>query len=391
MPQESLLTPQFDEALKWYFQPNDIVKRLRSYSIRLFGGYDLQQVLKVNAPFALIEAATKNDILYIQRILQLPYLQDEAIFWALVAATQLGNSEAIKIFLNLTKLEEIIPKYLYFSEGVLPINDNFKTINFRSCAERHVNSPGGSILSCLHLQAVPNLMAEAVGFGRIDVIRYLLNCPFVKDNVNKLNRLYSYCIRAAEAGHLSVLNEFFKIKPVQERVIKEGEALQFAASQGHLPIVNRLLEFPVKPQRIIDLLPSAFQYGSSEVIHRLLKIQEVYSYLSSSNNKEQKRKIEDCVSLACCTNNRKSLKTASEMLQILLELNNPVIIQYVDKYKNKEGSNVWNALEMSSKSTQSKKARLSNSGMLFAPKVNSMENNNRQEASEEEIIPVPAL
>ncbi|WP_131783968.1 hypothetical protein [Legionella gresilensis] len=70
------------------------------------------------------------------------------------------------------------------------------------------------------------------------------------------------------------------------------------------------------------------------------------------------------------------------MLQLLIKLNNPIIIQFIEKYKDIQDSNIWKVLQWSSESTLPERIRPLNSNRLFVIKqdlINLESNDHRPE------------
>ena len=380
MPQSTLLTPELDNALEWHnkFNQNNNLAKYgwksaynlgRVFSLRTWGPLKFPEK---DVCLALVEAAAKNDLARISRILKMPFIKSDAIYCALVAAVQNGQSNAIEIFLNLPNIEMIISEGIHHSQTTSAMEQSFIPINRRNPQALAELSPWlsehwqCSFDHSLFALRTPNLIIEAACCDRLPVLQRLRKFDSINTLLHEKPGYYA-CLRAAEQGHLSVLNEFLEIKEVQEKIIYEGEAIYFAAKGGHVNVVDRLLEFPLRIN-FRSFLTGTLQYGTAEVIERLLKVPSIDEYLRNpDNNARQKSDIEECAYHACYANTQKSYETACRMFKMLLKY--PIVAEFAKKEENKGSGNVVWEILMRLKTTSEKPAKLakvsSNSGELF--------------------------
>lgn len=342
----SLLTEELDDAISWYQLVNQenatarVGQNILYYTRRfLLSQWDPLTTLEENANLACIEAAAKNDTVHLEQLLALPYINDEAKYYALVAAIQGDCSKAIKILLKVAT-EEVVKKGIDGSYTYSSADKQFKEMNYKTA--QTLEEP---LHARLGMRTPPNVLIDAACHDRLDVIQHVQDMPSVKNRLCCTSYGYHTCLRAAESGSLSVMNELLKDTEVQQKMIGQGDALRFAAMNGRLNVVNRLLEFPLpETTNIRDLITHAVHTGTVEVLDRLLKIEAVDEFLNySGDNQSRIRDIEEVAQYACYYNNKKYEETAARMLHMLLKY--PVVAQFAEKRRQEGSGVVWEALQ----------------------------------------------
>lgn len=403
--QRSLLTKELDDALDAYENPgqkkDEIKEPAESFwawlGKSLFGSTQVTEpspdplkFLLDNASLALIEAAAKNKLSYVKRLVKVDLIQQaeyfEVVYLALVAAAQGGHSEVFNVFFT-KYFARVMPQIL--EEGMeksiisaFAIPTRFESIDFTWHAARQTTQP---LANCLGLQEFPNLLTEAAHYGRLDMVRTLISCMPQLLNLSG----YHSCLRAAEAGHVAVMEEFLEYIDIRERVFSNSDIIY--AAQRQVAVVDRVLELhEYSPGTMVWLLRHTLHYGSAEVIERLLKDANVDGYLKyEGDDKACIEAIEECGYRACYVNTSKSAETAARMFQMLLKY--PVIAQLAEKYKdaNNDANVVYAVLKklrmIPAKPIQSTKGSLSRSGLFLerglAAEADADEEQSRAESS----------
>lgn len=125
------------------------------------------------------------------------------------------------------------------------------------------------------------VLSDAIREGRLDVIERL----FERDIISKhFAALYDKILPvAADYGQLDIVNYFLKFEAMRKNDTALNEALVHAAGNGHLRVVNRLLEFASihKPARAALVL--AAENGQVAVVNRLMDFHTVSTYGANSN------------------------------------------------------------------------------------------------------------
>ena len=359
MRSATLLTPELDSALDTQDKLDLSTGMEKSYQELSYSLYkfftpswDPLKMLESDASLAFVEAAAKNDLPRLKRLLKLSSVTSDVKYYGFVAATQGGHNEAINFFLSLPDLEEIITNEISYIS--LPAEKKIQSINFKDpqellgLEERQRQNKlyyfGHGFTGRLGFNAKPNILIVAACAGRLDVITHLQRFNTVN---SMLIKSYGYyvCLRAAEEGHVHVLNEMLKMTTVYEDVISRDEILLYAAMQGHVNVVDRLLELPI--QASLNLLKSALQHGTVKVAERLLKVAEIDKSLSYSGkeNRALISAIKQCAIYACYTDRKKTEETASRMFQLLLKY--PVVAEVAKEHENANTHDhpVWHILQ----------------------------------------------
>lgn len=360
--QTSLLTEELDSAIGWYHTLNQGGSFSRfgqriNYNVGrlILSDWDPVRFLDQSAALAFVEAAAKNDTDHMERLLSLPHINNDAKYYALVAATQSGSTWAIKFLLKLTDMEEVICDGINHAHTYFPIDKRFKTIDYKKAQEMETKY---SLYARMGCSTEPNLLIEAASHNRLDVIRYLQQFQFIENMLNPGSYGYYACLRAAERGHLQVMNEFLKVPTVLEEIATRGDALRFAAENGHVDVVDRLLEYGLPLNNVISLFTNTLQYGTVMTVGRLLQEGEIDTFFSyTGNNPARIREIEDAAYYACYENNKKNKDTAARMFSMLMKY--PVVAQLAEKNKSAGSGVMWDVLQHIEKLAEKKAEPLS--------------------------------
>ena len=128
-----------------------------------------------------------------------------------------------------------------------------------------------------NLDLVNTLIDRNARAGRLDRIRAL---TFRQNTINVAhdNNMALRC--AAKNGHISIVDRLLEIPAVRENAAtNNNEALRNAAEEGHISIVHSLLEIPTVRDNAAannnEALRSAAQDGNIGIVNRLLKIPAV--------------------------------------------------------------------------------------------------------------------
>lgn len=395
--QRSLLTKELDEALDLYEHPGqkkhiEPQPKRKGFWVSLFGGSEQsvqkpavnpQTFLGENASLALIEAAANNKFEYVKRLLKVRFVSPgsqtelipqnkyfEAVYFALVAAAQSGHTEVFNFLINecYRTTPNILAAVIERSNVSWAIGTRFQSIDFASKAAR--STTYSSIHERLGLEDLPNVWIEAAKYGRLEIIKILLLLKPLGDLQDKCG--YYPCMKAAEEGHVAIMEEFLKHKNVSEKIFNNGDVLRLAAMAGQLASVEKLMELhKYGLGTLLAVLEDALQHGTAEVVERLLKEKELDEYLKYDGDDlariELRRK---CGYNACYLNTSKpSLETAARMFEMLLKY--PVIAQLAEESKHASNDEnvvyaVLKKLKMvPDKSVESAKVSLTKSGGLF--------------------------
>lgn len=142
----------------------------------------------------------------------------------------------------------------------------------------HYNNPQHTQL----LQQIRSqMLEEAINDNNISLINEILESPFLPSNLEQC-LIKTVALGNYEIMQLLLTNDTFRMH------VEKNEAIQIAAQNDMLKIVNLLLEFPEVEQNIdandFFCIKIAIQKGHLSIIDRLLQIPAVFAHVK--NNKE---------------------------------------------------------------------------------------------------------
>lgn len=347
--QTSLLTEELDNAIGWYHTLNQGGSFSRfgqriNYNVGrlILSDWDPVRFLDQSAALAFVEAAAKNDTDHMERMLSLPHINNDAKYYALIAATQAGCTRAIALLLKLNNLEEIISEGMLHSHTYFAIDRFLKTIDYQKARQMDGKF---SLYARMGLSSEPNLLIEAARHNRLDVLRHLQQFQFIRNMMNPGSYGYYACLRAAEQGHLKVMNEFFNVQSLRDQILLNGDALRFAAENGHLDVVERLLEFGLPHNiNLASFIRGTLQYGTVMVVDRLLREEDIDSFFNYEGEDAARiSEIETAAYYACYSNTKKNDDTAARMFNLLLKY--PVVARLAEKEAAIGSGEMWEVLQ----------------------------------------------
>ena len=227
----------------------------------------------------LQEAAKKGELVIVNSLLKIPEVRDSA-----------GASS------NLALRNAGIKGHLNVVERLLAIKDVFEDENALNATLNGAAGMGhlAVVQRLYNIPAVQRIQAErdypalrhAAMFNRPEIVQYFLNFPEIVQNEAAKN--YPGVEEAASKGHIESMDLFLN-KIGQPELSKVGAiVLAAAAENGHLELVEHLLQIPevksVAAANDNEALRNAASNGHLELVERLLQIPEVKSVAAANDN-----------------------------------------------------------------------------------------------------------
>lgn len=261
----------------------DIVNKLLEYP-------SVVEHLTDNGNWALCMAAKNGHIGVVKRLIEFKSVSDSAAYssnYALKSAAENCHFEMVNILLNVPTVVETLISINHETKSILELSLN----NLLKIATEHKSFETIYILiEILHKRnnvgiEEQYLLDWSCANGFLGVLIKLLENIQVDPSSNN-----NSAIRAASVnGHIGVVNYLLEYPEVEINITtNSNEALKAAAENGHVEVVNRLLE----NQQVRDnvaahsnrALGLTAKNGHIEVVNRLLEFQQVRDNISAWNN-----------------------------------------------------------------------------------------------------------